>query len=570
MCTGGKEGPRQLCNFTAEIVRQLIYHEGATKKTVLIIRGEIKGEELPEIEVTAAEFPNMGWVADQWGMAPVIYAEGSAERHIRAAMQCESTPETIHVYTSTGWTVVEEEEAYVTMGGAIRVKDYIQGVTVRLPQELALYSLPEPTQDAASYRASLDLASLGSPGVCIPMLVATYRAAMGSADFAIHLAGRTGTFKSELSSLMQSHYGEQMDARHLPASWSSTANALEALSYKAKDAAMVIDDFVPTGTAWQVRQLQKTADQILRGQGNQAGRSRLTDMSSLQTTMYPRGIILSTGEDIPEQQSIRARMLILELTPGEIKPDALSRAQANRQLYPYAMADWIRWMMESSIRSTHAADAATYRDQYLDTGHTRTPPILGELIATVHAIANWGLSRDYVTAEEVNNFRKHAVEACVFAATQQDQYLLSADPIEGLIETIKQVMGGYLAHAKTKSGGVPEASEACGWTVQKSAGSVPSYKSNGPRIAWIDTDAGEFLLDPAAMPLLKKHGGMKLAISTPTLLKRLKESGMMTRVDDARQRLTIRSTIEGHPRNVLAISLGEIIEEDENPASDTF
>jgi hypothetical protein len=46
----------------------------------------------------------------------------------------------------------------------------------------------------------------------------------------------TGRFKSEAAALAQQHFGAGLDARHLPANWSSTGNALEALAFTAKDA----------------------------------------------------------------------------------------------------------------------------------------------------------------------------------------------------------------------------------------------------------------------------------------------------------------------------------------------
>ena len=44
-----------------------------------------------------------------------------------------------------------------------------------------------------------------------------------------------GTFKTELAALAQQHYGAGLDARHLPGSWSSMGNSLEALAFAAKD-----------------------------------------------------------------------------------------------------------------------------------------------------------------------------------------------------------------------------------------------------------------------------------------------------------------------------------------------
>jgi hypothetical protein len=91
------------------------------------------------------------------------------------------------------------------------------------------------------------------------LLAATYRAALGEADFALHLAGQTGAFKSEIAALCQQHFGAGMNARNFPGSWSSTANAIEAMAFYAKDALFVIDDFPPQGSTHDVARYHASA-----------------------------------------------------------------------------------------------------------------------------------------------------------------------------------------------------------------------------------------------------------------------------------------------------------------------
>ena len=131
------------------------------------------------------------------------------------------------------------------------------------------------------------------------MLAATYRAVLGEADFAVHLAGETGAFKSEVAALYQQHFGAGMDRLHLPGAWSSTANALEILAFHAKDALLVIDDFAPQGSGADVARYHAAADRIFRAAGNHAGRSRLDSTAKLREPKPPRALILSTGEEIP-------------------------------------------------------------------------------------------------------------------------------------------------------------------------------------------------------------------------------------------------------------------------------
>jgi len=107
-------------------------------------------------------------------------------------------------------------------------------------------------------------------------------AVIGGADFAIHVAGETGSFKSELAALHQQHFGAGMDRVHLPGAWSSTGNSIEALAFHAKDALLVIDDFAPHGNSTDVARYHAAADRVFRAAGNQAGRGRLDSTANLR------------------------------------------------------------------------------------------------------------------------------------------------------------------------------------------------------------------------------------------------------------------------------------------------
>src|SRR5262249_49296200 len=180
---------------------------------------------------------------------------------------------------------------------------------------------------------------------------------LGETDFAVHLAGETGAFKSEVAALHQQHFGAAMDRLHLPGTWSSTGNALEALAFFGKDALVVIDDFAPQGNSSDVARYHAAADRVFRAAGNHAGRSRLDSTAKLREPKPPRALILSTGEDIPRGQSIRARLLILELSKKSIESAALTEwksienaalteCQNNAQagLFAEAMGAYVRWL----------------------------------------------------------------------------------------------------------------------------------------------------------------------------------------------------------------------------------
>jgi hypothetical protein len=180
------------------------------------------------------------------------------------------------------------------------------------------------------------------------ILGCTYRAPLAQAlpmDATIHLHGGSGNFKTELAALAMAHFGDY-DRLSLPGAWASTGNALELLTFLAKDIVAVIDDFAPTGTAQEVAKYHATADRVLRAVGNQAGRARMSADGRLRPQYAPRGVVLSTGEDVPKGHSLGARLLVVDVARGDVDTCRLTQAQqeAAQGTYAAAMAGYVRWL----------------------------------------------------------------------------------------------------------------------------------------------------------------------------------------------------------------------------------
>lgn len=273
---------------------------------------------------------------------------------------------------------------------------------------------------------------------------------------------------------------------------------------------------------------------------------------------------MSTGEDIPEGHSIRARMMIVELSPGDVTATKLTAAQAARPSYSIAMADWIQWLAQSNAKDMLTGMANDVRDRHIGVGHSRTPPIVGDLLATAALMCQWCRDRRYFPDETMTDVYNKAEEAILMAANEQHEYLQSADPVTALCETLRHLLNSGTAHVRTRNGGVPRDAADYGWTEQQGLNEVVTYKANGPKLGWIDRDANELLLDPNVLPVLKKHSGGKLAMTSQTLLKRLKDANLLTRTDAARGRNTIRMQLEGHTHNVLCLCLSEVMDDEQD------
>ena len=138
----------------------------------------------------------------------------------------------------------------------------------------------------------------------------------------------------------------------------------------------MIDDFAPCGSDQDKRRLNRIADRVFRAQGNLSGRGRMSADTSLRPRMFPRGLILSTGEDIPTGQSLGARMVVIEVSPQMIDPTRLAELQRFRGNRASVMSAYIRSLAPqiAARRRTHRDLVASQRHKFHQ-WHLRTPDI---------------------------------------------------------------------------------------------------------------------------------------------------------------------------------------------------
>src|SRR5262249_50351868 len=258
----------------------------------------------------------------------------------------------------------------------------------RLEGAAAGFVLPPPPgkQLRRAVRASLGLLTgLVPDRVGFPLLATVYRAAMGSPDYSLWLAGPTGVQKSELGALAQQHYGAGMTRSRLPGNWSSTDNALEGLAFTVKDAVLVVDDFAPSTCRPDAERQHRTAERLVRGQGNHSGRQRMRPDGTLRPPKPPRGLILATGEDVPRGHSITARLCVVEVEPGDVDLPRLTRCHgdAAARRYAGAMAGFAAWLAPRypGVRAGLDAERAELRAEFVGRyPHARTPDVVANLL----------------------------------------------------------------------------------------------------------------------------------------------------------------------------------------------
>jgi hypothetical protein len=564
-----------LANWAGRIVEEIVHDDGAERRITFAVEGAlVDGTPLPRTEVAADAFPWMRWPVEAWGTRAVVLAGASTADHLRVALQLLSGDVLRRtVYGHVGWCQIGGEWVYLHAGGAIGKDGSAAGVAVSLPDALVGFALPDPPGGAVlaeAIQASLrTLDSLAPDRIAFPLFAALYRAPLAAADFALHLCGATGNFKTELAALEQQHYGAAMDARNLPASWSSTGNALEGVAFAVKDAVLVVDDFAPSGSAADVQRCHREADRLLRAQGNRSGRARCRVDGTVRPTRAPRGIIVSTGEDVPRGQSLRARLLTLEVSPGDVNVDRLTACQAEAAAgkYALALAGFVRWLAprQEALGGRLRQEAAGLRDKARAEGqHARTPGVVADLALGMKYFLDFAVEAGAISVAERDDLARRCWAALGKAAAAQAKHVEAAEPSGHFLRLLAGALASGRCHVAGPDGAAPAAPAAWGWReVEIGTGQFPKkqWQSQGRRVGWVD--GSDLFLEPEAAyaeaQRLAGEQGDSLTVSASTLRRRLNEHGLLASTDAAREVLTIRRTLEGRRREVIHLQAASLL-----------
>jgi hypothetical protein len=408
-----------------------------------------------------------------------------------------------------------------------------------------------------------------------PLAGAVYRSVLGPCDFSLHACGDSGLFKTETVALFQQHFGRGLDSRHLPGSWSSTGNALVLLGFTCKDAIIVVDDFAPSGTGFDIQRSHRDADKVLRAQGNSAGRKRLRPDASLTAGLPPRGLFVSTGEDVPRGRSLQARLLVLEFSAGDIDRVRLSACQHDAMTGAYAatLAGFLCWLSRRfrEIQEQLTAEVAELRERALaGSEHARTPGIVANLAVGWRHFLAFAVESGAISVEESNDLFRRAWVALGEAAKGQTKDLEAADVVNQFLELLAGVLASGRGHCANSDGAVPPDPGAWGWRRQ---GMEPLWQPQGRRVGWVA--GADLYLEPATVYAevqdLARAQGESLSVTKRTLHKRLKDRGLLASHEEGK--LVTRRTLEGPRRFVLHLfasvlcpqKQGESGRQDEDP-----
>lgn len=448
-----------LAHFAAQIVAEVVEDDGENQVRKFEIEGRLpNGQSLPRIVVEAANFAQMQWVLEEWGTPAVIAAGAANKDHLRVALLVTSKNiETRHDYSHTGYRKIDGRWRYLSAAGAVG----LEGVHVRLLHNLARYQLPLMPQNAVeALRASLRFWEVADYDISIPLWAAMFLAPLAQVlplFFTIWLYGTTGSLKSTLTALALCHFGK-FAFNTPPASWTATTNALEKLAFTLKDMPLWIDDFTSQSTLAGDQDLKRKADQLLRDWGNGAGRTRMRSDLSLRQPYVPRGLIISTAEQLPPNESLNSRLLQIESGPGRVtrgEGSALTLAQQNdAPLYSHAMAGYVLYVGErmSEFEKSLPALQQELTEKARNEGgaHLRLPMNIATLFIGCKVGLEYAQHIGALNEEEALTLMNVAWRVLISLGERQQEVAVEEKPVDMYFNALEQVFAQGIAFLRHK------------------------------------------------------------------------------------------------------------------------
>jgi hypothetical protein len=434
----------RITTFIVPSMRKVVFDDGDEQRVSYELEAKM-GNRSTTAVLSTDEFARMQWPMQSLGIRATVLEKQHENARVAIQLTATEAPDQIR-YTSTGWYKVEGKWMYLHAGGAISTDGAVAGIKATLSRELQRFVLPAPPNDEeqiAAIRASLGVLNIAKDSSIFPLYAATWRAPLPPyAAMTVFTHGPTGQRKTAISMVQQQHFGKDFDEEHVP-HFSNTANANIDILHEAKDALLLVDEYVPQGSTREVNKLQSDADTVLRSVANQQGRSRLTRDGKRQSARAPRGLALATGEArVVGRQSLSARTIYNSLTVGSVDLTALTQAQhdAAEGKFAAAMAGYLQFLAK---RYDDLAADVKRRTELLrrafsaEERHGKLANNLASLAVGFEYFLTYAVEAGAISVAEADALWRRMWNAFASLAAMQDQHQRQEDPSRDVIQLLR-------------------------------------------------------------------------------------------------------------------------------------
>ena len=560
------EGSKALCDFAVIPREELIQDDGISQSLSFVLDGwSSSGRRLGRVTVNAGDLDSMSWVTEKWGfdasLAPGSTTKSKAAWAIKKVGQM--TAKKVTQYTHTGWRRIGGKLVYLYHGGAVGM----EGVTVDMGDALKSYRLDGgggeafrkiPFPEAA--RVSLRLQKIMREDIGIALLGVSYLAPLREfliqtdvvPAFALFLYGESGTHKSTAATLALSHFGN-FHAKNAPASFSDTANQIRRKAFYIKDMPLLVDDFHPTSSMVEKRQMAATAQSLSRAFGDGVDRGRLNSDRSLSASTPPRSVAIITGEDLPAiGASGLARFFIIDIDKGDIPVGAdMTEMQdlARKGMLQRAMRGYILWLQKQAEEMPERLHGlfVKYREMVRErsTGqHDRAPEAVACILIGYAMMLNYFRDLGVIDGEEAGGMLEHGMLSLLEASQKQARDMEAEKPTQIFLRDIGELL-------TSKQAAVVDL------TLEEHRDPPPTVRM----IGYVDS-AWYYLIPEVAFGLVQRlcrEQGQEFPVSLRALYKHLRTDGVIPRSGEGGTKIK-RVTVDGKSRaqRLLWIPVGLI------------
>jgi hypothetical protein len=386
-----KTGVVPIADCIARIIEEVHEDEGGPPGRTLFLT-EIATPSSPPTTITLLphelEDPRSVVAAIEQKLGRNIRVRPNQERFFIDATHVGSDPRRTWLPAHTGWMDSDGKQVFALPRGSTSAKGPVEiGSAIDLLPLRQLGFPSGPIDRVRAFDALLRLLNAGAHTVTMPtlghILAGPMKPHLEGRAPCVHILGTSGRFKTAFVKVLLKTYGAPSNGAVF--SWTATPNALEHALYIGKDLTIVIDDLklATVDVATPTRIIQSSADG--------SSRDRLKRDFSLAPTRSPRGLLLSTGEEVPEgQRSVMARLVVVPAHADWISTESLSAAQAEPYL-AFGGRAWVEaiatswcWLQENA-----AASLAHWRNEFtarLHGAHPRTPDALAVHMFTLERL----------------------------------------------------------------------------------------------------------------------------------------------------------------------------------------
>jgi Domain of unknown function (DUF927) len=544
----------QLTNFRASICADIVEDDGTADTKRFFELDAHAGDTTAKVRVAAKEFHTMHWVPETLGAKARVFPGPFFKEHAAGAMQDLSAAiDTRHTFVHTGWRELQGHWHYLHGAGAITAHGAATDILVSLSDTLARYQLPAPPtgdERCKALEASLALRDVAADHAMIPVLANAYLAPLRTLlageppDFTTWIVGASGQYKSEYAALALAHYGD-FTRLTLPASFVATGNGLERLCHALQDCLLVVDDYYPAGDRRQAEAMNQTAGRLLRGIGNQTGRQRMRQDTSMRTDLPPRCLALATGERLPDGYSTNARIFLVtvpQLTEAEKQARAtrLTAAQDSRKQLPKAMATYLQWIAAHwDTLSTEVPDRfhALRTAAYQAGSHAREPSQVAYLQLGWEMFTRCAVEAGALTAPERETLLHDTQTHLLGIASEHTALLRAETTVSRFLALLADGLRSKHIYLRTPDDKTPSQPTQWGWTERieydrEAQRNVPvAHPQHATQVGYVEADY-LYLLPETLYGYL--HEACRKAqrpwpVDNTTLLRELDDAGLIRR-----------------------------------------